>query len=125
MDWRCDLYCFGDVTGGYTTYTAAYRRKGDIYPAPEMDISDFNQLNKEEQNAWANNWAKEYRKHMDSVEATELVPLELPHAGECFSDATPLEFYKRLVHLKSLGYIFPEEVFAEVEKEYEEELHKS
>lgn len=85
-DFRCDVYVYEDVTGGWTTHVAGNRRAESYTPMPN-DI-DFAQ--------------------MEEWEKANLVPIKLPHAGETFNDATPGECADRLESLRALGYQVPQ-----------------
>lgn len=108
-DWKCDLYCYEDAGGGWTTHVAGRRRIGEVPP-------DF----------WDKFVAqeitpKEYTKlHNEQMEVLSTLPFEditLPHAGETFNDPTLGAFKARLVHLRSLGYHFPDYVLDTIDKE--------
>ena len=42
--------------------------------------------------------------------------IDLPHAGESFCDSTPEALKARLLYLRSVGYRFPDRVFADLEE---------
>jgi len=89
-DWNCDLYCYEDARGGWTTHVAENR-----YKYPLKANTEFRHLEK------------------------NLVKIDLPHAGETFNDPTLKAFRQRLVTLREIGYIFPDGVFQEVDEEIE------
>ena len=43
MNWRCDIYCYQHVDGGYTTHVASNRVLGDIPAEPSWDLIQTNQ----------------------------------------------------------------------------------
>ena len=116
-DFRCDLYCYEDVRGGWTTHVSGRRHVGDIKPAPNFYCPGYADLPKDEQMAIAERWAAQHKEHMASVEACALVDIDLPHAGETFNDPTLAAFRERLIYLRSVGYNFPDYVLEVVDEE--------
>jgi len=112
MDWTCDLYCYEDVAGGWTTHVAGRRRVGDI---PSDRVNDFceGKISGEE-------FMRLHQEQMRVLETLPLVDIELPHAGETFSDPSLEDFRERLVGLRSLGYRFPDHVFESIDEEIAE-----
>jgi hypothetical protein len=112
MNWRCDLYCYEDVSGGWTTHVAGRRRVGEI---PDDRFADFvaKKITVEEYMAL-------HRAQMDALEKTQLVDIDLPHAGETFSDPTLEAFKDRLLYLRGVGYVFPDHVLEEIDAEMKE-----
>lgn len=111
-NWRCDLYCYEDVNGGWTTHVAGRRRVGEIPPDRFDDFID--------KKITAEEYAELHRIHMDAVGACEMVEINFPHAGETFNDATLEEFKERLLWLRSIGYQFPDYVLEVVDREIAE-----
>lgn len=121
MDFQCDLYCYSDVMGGWTTHVAGSRRVGDIVPSPGLVLPEnWNALSKEDQERLGEEWARQYNLHLESVNACALVDIGLPSDGETFRDATIGEFRDRLLSLRAQGYIFPDRVLKNVEEEIAE-----
>lgn len=58
---------------------------------------------------------------MGMLETVERVPIDLPHAGETFNDATAALFLERLVMLRGLGYKFQDDLLDAVQEEVDEE----
>ena len=102
-DFRCDLYCYEDELGGWTTHVAAVRTEGEI---PRVSWSDGAEV-----------MLVQYQAQMAFLETAERLPIGLPSDGMTFSDDTLEEFRERLAGLKAAGYRFPEEVFQEVDEE--------
>lgn len=125
MNGKCDLYCYASVSGFYTTHIAQTRHVGE---APQGGLDYLISLNLPHDQILTAIQGEEYarleRLRNDFFENCERVPIDLPHAGESFEDATLEEFRDRLVYLKSLGYIFPEELIAEIEEEMKEEAEQ-
>lgn len=113
MNWTCDLYCYADITGGWTTHVAPRRR---IEPVPEDRQEDFiaGKISLDE-------CTELHRQQMTALERIPFEPLRLPHAGETFRDSTLVEFRRRLLELRRLGYRFPEEVIDQIDAELAEE----
>lgn len=106
-NWRCDLYCYEHVDGGWTTHVAARKRVGlDALPnVPDVGTVD------------PQTWIAAYQAQMAALEKLEFADITLPHAGETFSDPTLEDFKARLLMLKELGYSFPDYVLEAVDGE--------
>ena len=112
MNWTCDLYCYADITGGWTTHVAPRRRveavpenRQDDFIAGKISLDEFTEL---------------HRQQMTALERIPFEPLRLPHAGETFHDSTLAEFKRRLLELRQLGYRFPDEVTDQIDTELAE-----
>lgn len=124
MNWKCDVYVYEDVSGGWTTHVAGSRRIWPIVPdIPWGRLPRF-----------GGEWAKDQRTiiyptrwhklaartfyglaafwhskiHMNSVLLSPRRTLGLPHDGASFNDPTPRECAERLEGLRSLGYTVPQ-----------------
>ena len=108
-NWMCDLYCYEDVSGGWTTHVAG--RKRETAP-PDDRFGDFcdGKISAEE-------FAELHKVQMDALEAIPLVEITLPHAGETFNDPTLADFRARLLMLRAAGYNFPDYVIEEIDAE--------
>lgn len=104
-DFRCDLYCYEDVHGGYTTHVAAVRV---VYKDPLPPIVSI-----DDPVAWLARHERVKKLHSKA----SLVDITLPNAGESFHDATVEGFLDRLRYLRDIGYRFPSEVIEAVEGE--------
>ncbi len=111
--WKCDLYCYADVSGGYTTHVAGRRRVGNI---PDDKWDDF-ALGK----ITADEFIKLHSAQMKAVEACDFEEITLPHSGETFNDPDLESFKKRLLYLRGLGYSFPDHVLSTIDEEMAEE----
>lgn len=104
-NWKCDLYCYEDVSGGITTHVAGNRIVGDIPKVPFI----LNVDNK--------TWLKAHRKQMRFLGKAKRESIGLPYDGETFNDPDYESFLKRLFHLREAGYNFPDCVIEEVSME--------
>lgn len=110
--WRCDVYCYADVSGGYTTHVAsATRMHREGKPCPNIF----------ENGIAAAELMVRYKAHNVWMEETDIVPLGLPHDGETFRHANLEEFRECLAGLWALGYHVPDYVFEEIDAEIKEE----
>ena len=105
---QCDVYCYADTSGGYTTHVAGRRR---TEPAPEMDLAKM---------AGSQAECDRYNAAMAEWEKLPLLDIGLPHDGETFADPTLAALRERLVGLKALGYVVPESAFAAIDEEIAE-----
>ena len=104
-DFACDLYCYEDVRGGYTTHVAGNRALGDIPKLPAELSADNAEVFSDTLNAQC--------KFLDACEREDIT---LPHAGETFNDPTLETFRARLVSLRDLGYHFPDSVLEKIDQ---------
>lgn len=124
MNWRCDVYVYEDVSGGWTTHVAGRRRS--IPPVPDLPIGKLprfggtwdkasrrvvypNRLNRLCARlvfGFADFWHN--KVHMASLSLIPLRPIGLPHDGGHFNDDTPEDCAYRLEALRSLGYVVPQ-----------------
>lgn len=112
-DFQCDLYCYADVSGGYTTHVAGNKSVGEI---PKTDWVGF--MNK---TISAEEFAEQHSKQYEWLDKCERKPLGLPCDGESFNDATAELWLKRLMELRAMGYRFPDHVIDDAKAEMEEE----
>ena len=96
-DWWSDIYCYADVSGGYTIHVAAGRILGDIPKAEHL---------------WAEGKLDEFleahRAQMDFLNTAERELIGLPHDGETFNFSSAGEAAKYLQELSELGYHVPQ-----------------
>ena len=95
-DFQCDVYCYEDCSGGWTTHVAGRKR---IFAEPLPEKIEFG-----EDGYW-----ERHEKVDKMVEAAELVPIGLPHDGETFNDPTAEEAAKTLKMLRGAGYRVPQD----------------
>ncbi|HEX3862744.1 MAG TPA: hypothetical protein VHY35_13720 [Stellaceae bacterium] len=108
-DWRCDLYCYEDVSGGWTTHVANLRRVGNI---PKVD---WNLLSTD-----VRKFNRQYAAQRASLDKMELVNIGLPHDGETFHDYSLEDFRDRITMLRDAGYSCPDYVLEEIDEEIQE-----
>lgn len=109
----CDLYCYADVRGGYTTHVAGNKAIGDV---PRVDMVGL--LNG---SASPEEVAKQHAAQHEFLMNCERRPLGLPHDGQSFNDPDLESFLARLLSLRAAGYRFPDYVLDSVREEIEEE----
>ena len=112
MNWKCDLYCYEHVAGGWTTHVAGRRR---VSEPPSDRFADFiaKKITAEE-------YVELHRATMDALGTIPLVDIDLPHAGETFDDPTLEAFKERLLELRRIGYVFPDHVLTTIDAEIKE-----
>jgi hypothetical protein len=107
-DFKCDLYCYEHVNGGYYTYIAGRR---PIYKEPLPETVNLDNTKE---------FLKRYQKVMEMHKECDFEEITLPHVGETFIDETIEDFLKRLIYLKEVGYNFPDKVIEDIKEEIEE-----
>lgn len=116
-DFRCDLYCYEDVGGGWTTCVARSKRviPADAFP-PEIPWvkSEESELKRK---AWAAEWFERHQTVMKMLDNFPLEPIGLPYDGETYNDPNLELFLARLLMLREAGYRFPDHVLEDVKKE--------
>ena len=130
MNWKCDVYVYADVSGGYTTHVAGNRRA--LPPMPDIIGERFSMW----LHRWSGcEWDKDKHKfvypiryramlyglwlqfvsfwhnriHMGSLHLIPSRPIGLPHDGETFNDETPTECAATLERLRAIGYVVPQD----------------
>ena len=97
-DFKCDVYVYEDVQGGFTTHVAGNRI---IYSEPLPPEIPCNQENMRA-------WVRRESKVSKIIDASGREDIELPYAGESFNDVSAAECADRLESLRSIGYIVPQ-----------------
>lgn len=101
---QCDLYCYEDVHGGWTTHVAGRRREpipddvlDPVSPeaAERFDFASAKQWTDDQKAAWQT----AYDAWNDALDAAEMHTLKSPHAGQSYSDPTLEAFRDRVVEL--------------------------
>jgi hypothetical protein len=98
----CDLYCYADVSGGWTTNVATRRYVGDIPPI-DWSTDETAAASLEAQHA--------------ALQRCALEPIGLAHDGESFRDGDLEAFRATLLRLRAAGYRFSDAVLANVQDE--------
>lgn len=106
-DYQCDLYCYEDVMGGWTTCVANSRY---VFKEPLPPPEPFTPENTPA-------WHKRDEKVMKMVHDAHTEPLGLPYDGQCFNDPTIEEFRSRVAHLIEVGYRVPEKLLERIDEE--------
>ena len=129
MNWRCDVYVYEDVSGGWTTMVASNRRL--FAPIPDIlfwrlpsfggkvSVSKSRKcgLKVKYPSAWHAAAARvvfgfvdfwHNRVHMLSLRMIPLVKIGLPCDGMTFNSETPGDCADQLEYLRRLGYIVPQ-----------------
>jgi hypothetical protein len=93
---QCDLYCYEDVNGGFTTHVAGSRRA----PPLEGTLDPFGVYGlKLIQESRHDDWMK-IKKIWDAyLDSAELVKIQSEHAGQSYNDPTLIDFRERIVEL--------------------------
>ena len=112
-NFMCDLYCYEDVNGGWTTHVA--RSRPARRPQPEMPDLISGTID-------VPAWLEAHNAMMADLDTIPRVPIGGPHDGQSFNDATLEEFRDRLLMLRAAGYRFPDGVLAAVEEEIAESI---
>jgi hypothetical protein len=110
-DFQSDVYVYEDVSGGFTTHIAGNRVVFAEPLPPEIPYSKEN----------SSVWMKRYAVVSKMLEAAEHVAIDLPHAGETFSDPTPAACADRLEELRALGYVVPQYAIDALREEAKEQ----
>ena len=106
-DYQCDVYCYEDVMGGFTTHVASNR------PVLDVDLPPFVPFEKDQIDAWM----ARHNAVMAWVEKAERKPIGLPHDGERFNDPTAGDAADRLQMLKDAGYNVPQYAIDQLREE--------
>lgn len=106
-NWRCDVYCYEHVDGGFTTHVAGNRIVGDIPTEPSWDLLKDN----------PDQFMVEHNAVMAFLETCKRDPIGLPHDGAHFNDATLGDMRATLQMLKAEGYNVPAFVFDCIDEE--------
>lgn len=108
-NWRCELYCYEDASGGFTTHVASNKVVGDV---PKEDWEGFitKRVTVEE-------FVAQNKAQMDWLGTAERTPIGLPHDGASFNDPDLESFLLRLLSLREVGYKFPDYVIEDVRAE--------
>lgn len=107
-NFKCDVYCYEDVNGGYTTHVAGLRVVGKVPPEPDI------------RKVPVEVWLAAHEDQMAFLDTAKRKPIGLPHDGESFNDPTLEAFEERLRGLKEMGYYVPKHVFRAIAEEIKE-----
>lgn len=107
-DWKCDLYCYEYVHGGYLTHVADRRLISILPTSPKIEDGNFDEF------------FRIHREQMKILETAEYEDIDLPYAGETFNDPNLPSFLDRVTSLKELGYHVPDYVIEMIQEEIKE-----
>lgn len=111
-NFRCDLYIYEDVAGGYTTHVAANRHNE---PIPEITADILKDRDA---------FCEQHKAQMDYLECADTKPIGLKYDGDTFRDETLEELLERVKMLREAGYNCPDEVVKDIEEEIRVEKKK-
>lgn len=120
-DFRCDLYIYQDVRGGWTTHVAGSKVVGYIPRVgrfPNVKIWDNQTLR---ERVLVGIWQLRNRLQGWYLEHAPRRDLSGPHAGDDFNDSTLKELRERVVALRSAGYRCPGYVLERIDAEIAED----
>ena len=108
-NWDCDLYCYADSGGGYTTHVAENRIVGEVPKEPPIrqGMTDAE---------W-DEYFKAHRKQMDWLKTAKHKHIGLPCDGQSFNDETLEEFLDRVTMLRDAGYHVPPWLIDDIRQE--------
>ncbi len=109
-DFQCDLYCYEDCAGGFTTHVAKNRR---IFKEPIPPDIEFTAENQDA-------WLERHNKIMAMCDDCDFMPIGLSCDGENLNDDTLEDFLATLLMLKAEGYRFPDYAIERVRSEIAE-----
>ena len=111
-NFNCDLYCYADCGGGYTTHVAGMRRR--VWYRLFSWLTD-------------KRWNAGTFKYRTGRFSPFLLPhrlthkkIRLPETGKTFNDNTLEEFYERVKGLIGMGYKAPDSLLRIIKEEIEE-----
>lgn len=102
--WRCDVYVYKDVSGGWTTHVAG-RKRVHPEPCPQLDWDAIRDRTKDEKVAAIESWQRAERAWLDQA---QMVDIGLPHDGARFNDDTAGDCANTLEMLRAAGYWVPQ-----------------
>lgn len=108
---RCDVYAYSDVAGGYTIHVAARKRLvPEDFPDPLEEA--MKGINDDPEGAMAR-----YNTLNAEMNAFPLVELTAPSAGQIFRRDDLESFHAKMLELRGEGLRFPDEVLEWIESE--------
>lgn len=101
-DFKCDVYVYESVHGGWQTHIAGRRRVGlETLPPSPYEPSRIREMDSVE-------WLELYRAYHAVLKELPFEDIDLPHSGESFVDRSPGECADRLMKLREIGYHVPQ-----------------
>lgn len=109
-DFQCDVYVYEHVSGGFAVHVAGNRV---VFTEPLPEVVP---LEKENLNAFM----VRHQKVMAMVDASERIPIGLPHDGKEFFEGSAAACADRLESLMGIGYRVPQCAIDALREEAEE-----
>lgn len=115
-DFKCDLYIYEDVSGGWTIHVAGNRTVWLV------DLPEEEPFTPGDGDSYLRYFAR-HRKVLDMLDEQydginfKREPIDLPHAGESFNLDSPGKTADAVAMLRDLGYSVPYEVIDELRAE--------
>lgn len=104
-DFKCDLYVYKSCDGYYSTNVASMRVVGEIPHVDQLGSAPYETI------------AAQYSAQMAFLDTCARVKIGLPYDGQSFADDTLEELLARLLHLREVGYHFPDYVIERIQQE--------
>ena len=105
-NWACDLYCYEDVSGGFTTHVAGSR------------IANLQDMPKVTAEIGTEEWSIQLKAQQTWDHVCE--PIGLAHDGASFNDPDLQSFQEMLLMLREAGYNFPDYVLNAIQEEIDD-----
>lgn len=118
-DYRCDLYCYEDVSGGYTTHVASSRYDWEPPSPSPYSVAEMDRLLRAEPGGAA--WAKSQQDYHAKLGGAPIVRIGLPLDGKSFNDPDLESFRQRVADLIEMGYRAPAYVLETIDEEIADE----
>ena len=108
-NFQCDMYCYPTASGDYTLHIAATRYPEPSPPWPHKDTEELWQEYTTAIEAWRKNGL------------TNMVKIDLPHAGETRRYKTLIDLRADLILFKGMGYRIPDSAFEHIDQELKDD----
>jgi hypothetical protein len=118
-DYRCDLYCYEDVSGGYTTHVASSRYHWEPPSPSPYDMAEMDRLLRAEPGGAA--WQRSMKDYNAKLAEAPIVPIGLSCDGQSFNDPDLASFRQRVADLIEMGYRVPPYVLETIDEEIADE----
>lgn len=117
MDFRCDVYAYETVGDCWVIHLAGNRVVGKIPKTPPFPSGN---ANPEEVEAWAEAYTEASRVQLLFLETAVREEIGLPYAGETIYCHSLEHFLSKLMELREIGYVFPDDVLETLDDELAE-----
>ena len=115
-NFKCDLYCYADCNGGYTTHVAGSKIISELPEEPSLKLVVENKCDE---------YLRLHKVWQAAFDVAERAPIGLPHDGESFNDPDLQSFYERIEYLMGLGYYAPKWLLEDIAEEINQEATSS